>query len=454
MKFLRKHLTTTQIITLSFLLVILLGTILLAIPPASADGTATPISDAMFTATSCVCVTGLVTVTTASHWSLFGHIVILILIQIGGLGVVAIATIFLMLLGKKLSLSNRMLLGDAFNLETMQGLVKFLRRMVGGTFLVEGIGALCYLPVFMPEFGLKGIWYGVFHSVSAFCNAGIDLLGPDSLIPYVHRPWMNLVTMTLIIVSGLGFTVWFDVVDILKKKLRRETGHRRIWELLSLHSKIVLTMTSFLLVAGTACYFVFEYHNPATMGSFTPGQKLLASCFQSVTTRTAGFVTIPQKGLTTPSTIITLFLMFTGGSPVGTAGGVKTTTLAVILLVVIATIRGREDIICYKRRISYKTARKALAVALISFLASIAAVIILMVLEPGSAADQIFEVYSALGTVGISRDYTSAIGIAGKIILCICMYLGRIGPVSMVLVFTMRDRQIAARLPEEHVAVG
>lgn len=190
------------------------------------------------------------------------------------------------------------------------------------------------------------------------------------------------------------------------------------------------------------------------MGSFTPGQKLLASCFQSVTTRTAGFVTIPQKGLTTPSTIITLFLMFTGGSPVGTAGGVKTTTLAVILLVVIATIRGREDIICYKRRISYKTARKALAVALISFLASIAAVIILMVLEPGSAADQIFEVYSALGTVGISRDYTSAIGIAGKIILCICMYLGRIGPVSMVLVFTMRDRQIAARLPEEHVAVG
>ncbi len=454
MKFLRKHLTTTQIITLSFLLVILLGTILLAIPPASADGTATPISDAMFTATSCVCVTGLVTVTTASHWSLFGHIVILILIQIGGLGVVAIATIFLMLLGKKLSLSNRMLLGDAFNLETMQGLVKFLRRVVGGTFLVEGIGALCYLPVFMPEFGLKGIWYGVFHSVSAFCNAGIDLLGPDSLIPYVHRPWMNLVTMTLIIVSGLGFTVWFDVVDILKKKLRRETGHRRIWELLSLHSKIVLTMTSFLLVAGAACYFAFEYHNPATMGSFTPGQKLLASCFQSVTTRTAGFVTIPQKGLTTPSTIITLFLMFTGGSPVGTAGGVKTTTLAVILLVVIATIRGREDLICYKRRISYKTARKALAVALISFLASIAAVIILMVLEPGSAADQIFEVYSALGTVGISRDYTSAIGIAGKIILCICMYLGRIGPVSMVLVFTMRDRQIAARLPEEHVAVG
>lgn len=454
MNFIRKHLTTTQIITFSFLLVIVLGTILLATPPASADGTATPISDAMFTATSCVCVTGLVTVTTASHWSLFGHILILILIQIGGLGVVAIATIFLMLLGKKLSLSSRMLLGDAFNLETMQGLVKFLRKVFGGTFLVEGIGVLCYLPVFVPEFGRKGIWYAVFHSVSAFCNAGIDLIGPDSLIPYVHHPWINLVTMMLIIVSGLGFIVWFDLVDILKKKLHHKTGHRRIWEQLTLHSKIVLTMTAFLLVSGAVLYFAFEYHNPATIGGFTTGQKILAACFQSVTTRTAGFVTIPQKGLTTPSLIVTLFLMFTGGSPVGTAGGVKTTTLAVILLVVIATIRGREDIICYKRRISNKTARKALSVVLISFLASVAAVILLMLLEPGTAADQIFEVYSALGTVGISRDYTSTIGLAGKIILCICMYLGRIGPISMVLVFTMRDRQIAARLPEEHVAVG
>lgn len=454
MELIRKHLTTTQIITFSFLLVILLGTLLLATPFASADGTATPISDAMFTATSCVCVTGLVTVTTASHWNLFGHIVILVLIQTGGLGVVAIATIFLMLLGKKLSLSSRMLLGDAFNLETMQGLIVFLRKVFGGTFLIEGLGALCYLPVFVPEYGLKGIWYAVFHSVSAFCNAGIDLIGSDSLIPYVHHPWINVVTMTLIILSGLGFIVWFDVLDVLKKKLRREAKHRSVFAQLTLHSKLVLTMTAFLLVSGTVFYFAFEYHNPATIGRFTAGQKLLAAAFQSVTTRTAGFVTIPQKGLTMPSTIVTLFLMFTGGSPVGTAGGVKTTTLAVIILVVIATIRGREDIICYKRRISNKTVRKALAVVLISFLASVAAVIILMLTEPGTAVDQIFEVYSALGTVGISRDYTSTIGIAGKVILCICMYLGRIGPVSMVLVFTMRDRQIAARLPQEHVAVG
>ncbi len=453
MELLRKHLTTTQIITLSFLLVILIGSLLLATPFASADGTATPFVDAMFTATSCVCVTGLVTVTTATHWNLFGHLVILLLIQIGGLGVIAITTIFTMLLGKKLSLSSRMLLGDAFNLETMKGLVRFLRKVVLGTFLVEAIGAVCYLPVFVSEFGPKGIWYALFHAVSAFCNAGIDLIGPDSFIPYVHHLWINVVTMALIIISGLGFIVWFDFMDVVKKKYG-EQNHRSIWAQLKLHSKIVFVMTGFLLLVGAVLYFAFEYHNAGTIGTFTWPEKILASCFQSVTTRTAGFVTIPQKELTTPSLIVTLFLMFTGGSPVGTAGGVKTTTLAIIFLAVIATIRGREDIICFKRRISPKTVRKALAVVLISFFASIAAIIVLMLFEPGSAADQIFEVYSALGTVGISRDYTSVIGTAGKIILCICMYLGRIGPISMVLVFTIRDRQIAAKLPEEHVAVG
>ena len=452
MEFLKKHLTTTQTITLSFLLVILIGTLLLMTPPASADGSVTPFEDALFTASSCVCVTGLVTVTTATHWSLFGHIIILILIQTGGLGVVALATVFMMLLGKKISLSSRKLLGDAFNLETLQGLVKFLRRVCFGTFLIEGIGALLYLPVFVPQFGLKGIWFSVFHAVSAFCNAGIDLIGPDSFIPYVHHVWINAVTMALIILSGLGFIVWFDILESIKKNLH--SGRTRFFSTLRLHTKIVLVMTAFLLLAGAVLYFAFEYYNPGTIGNFTLGEKLLASCFQSVTTRTAGFVTIPQKELTTPSIIVTLFLMFTGGSPVGTAGGVKTTTLAIIFLTVTATVRGREDILCFRRRISDKTARKALAVVLISFFASIAAVIAMMIFEPGDAADQIFEIYSALGTVGISRDYTSLIGLAGKIILCICMFLGRIGPITMVLVFTMRDRQTAAKLPEEHVAVS
>lgn len=452
MEFLKKHLTTTQIITLSFLLVIFIGTLLLMTPFTSAQGTVTPFEDALFTAASCVCVTGLVTVTTAFHWNLFGHIIILILIQIGGLGVIALATGFMMLLGKKISLSSRKLLGDAFNLETLQGLVKFLRKVFFGTFLVEGIGALLYLPAFVPQFGAKGIWYSIFHSVSAFCNAGIDLIGADSLMPFVHNVWVNGVTMALIIVSGLGFIVWFDIIETVKKNLH--SNQKRFFSALRLHTKIVLVMTAFLLLAGAVLYFAFEYYNPGTIGNFTLGQKILASFFQSVTTRTAGFVTISQKALTTPSVIVTLFLMFTGGSPAGTAGGVKTTTLAIIFLTVTATVRGREDIICFHRRISDKTARKALAVVLISFFASIAAVIAMMIFEQGDAADQIFEVYSALGTVGISRNYTSLIGLAGKIILCICMFLGRIGPITMVLVFTMRDRQTAAKLPEETVTVG
>lgn len=454
MKFLQKRLTTTQTIILSFLFVILIGTLLLTTPLASASGEATSFIDALFTATSCVCVTGLVTVTTATHWNLFGHIIMLIMIQIGGLGVVAMTTVFTMLLGKKLSLSSRMLLGDAFNLDTLQGLVKFLRRVFKGTFIVEGLGAVLYLPAFVPEYGPKGIWYSIFHSVSAFCNAGIDLLGTDSLIPYVHNVWVNVVTMLLIIIGGIGFIVWFDILSVIRKRIHKENYGMGILQSLKLHSKIVLTMTAFLLVSGAVLYFVFEYNNPETIGKFTLGEKILAACFQSVTTRTAGFVTIPQKGLTTPSVVITLFLMFIGGSPVGTAGGVKTATISVIILTVIATVRGQEDITCFKRRISEKTARKSLAVVLISFLVSLIAIIAMLIFEHGDAVDQIFEIYSALGTVGISRDYTSVVGLAGKIILCICMYLGRIGPITMVLVFTMRDKADAAKLPKENVTVG
>ena len=454
MGFFKKRLTTTQTIILSFLFVILIGTLLLTTPLASASGEATPFMDALFTATSCVCVTGLVTVTTATHWNLFGHIIMLIIIQIGGLGVVAMTTVFTMLLGKKLSLSSRMLLGDAFNLDTLQGLVKFLRRVFKGTFIVEGVGAILYLPAFVPKYHLKGVWYALFHSVSAFCNAGIDLLGADSLIPYVHNVWVNVVTMLLIIVGGIGFIVWFDLLSVIRKRIHKDNNGMGILQSLKLHSKIVLTMTAFLLAAGAVLYFVFEYNNPETIGNFTLGEKILAACFQSVTMRTAGFVTIPQKGLTTPSVVITLFLMFVGGSPVGTAGGVKTATIAVIILTVLATVRGQEDITCFKRRISDKTARKALAVVLISFLASLIAIIAMLIFEHGDAVDQIFEVYSALGTVGISRDYTSVVGLAGKIILCICMYLGRIGPITMVLVFTMRDKTDAVKLPKENVTVG
>lgn len=360
----------------------------------------------------------------------------------------------IMLLGRKISLSSRMLLEDAFNLEALKGLVRFLRKALGGTLLIEGIGAVCYMLVFVPEYGLvKGIWYSVFHSVSAFCNAGIDILGENSLMPYTHNVWVNVITMLLIILGGIGFIVWLDVISVLKKKYRNRS--MRGWlRYLTLHSKIVISMTLFLIVSGGLLFFVFEFDNPNTIGEFTLGDKVMAALFQSVTTRTAGFAMISQKALTVPSVITCLFLMFTGGSPVGTAGGVKTSTIAILILTVMSTVKGQEDVTCFNRRISSKIMRKSLAIVWISFLVSIAAIIAMLIFEQGDAVDIIFEVYSALGTAGLSRDYTATVGIAGKIILCICMYLGRIGSISMVIAFTMKTKQPSVRLPKENVTVG
>ncbi|MGN0407565.1 MAG: TrkH family potassium uptake protein [Bacteroides sp.] len=449
----KKHFTTTQIIILSFMLAILAGTALLSLPVASASGQVTPFIDALFTATTSVCVTGLVVVTTASYWSLFGKIVILILIQIGGVGVITITTTIMMLLGKKLSLSNRMLLGEAFNLDTLKGLVQFLKRVFKGALLVEGIGAICYIPVFVPEFGpVRGTWYSVFQAVSAFCNAGIDIIGDSSYMPFVHNVWANVVTMLLIIIGGIGFIVWWDIIRVFRESVT--AGKRSFFERLSLHTKIVLTMTCFLIVLGTVFFLLFECNNPLTIGDFSFGQKLLAAMFESVTTRTAGIATISQKGLTVPSVITAIFLMFTGGSSVGTAGGVKVTTVAVLMLAVLATVRGQEDTVCFNRRIPNKIVRKSIAIIFISFMASLLAVIAMQLLESGETIDMIFEVYSALGTVGLSRDYTPLVGLAGKIVLCICMFLGRIGPITMVIAFTMRDTKPSARLPEGKITVG
>ena len=449
----KRYLTTTQMIIISFFVTVFIGGVLLSLPFASVSGRATPFIDALFTATTSVCVTGLVVVTTATHWSLLGKIIILILIQIGGLGVITITTTLMVAVGKKISLSSRILLGDAFNLETLKGLVRFLRRVFRGTFIVEGVGALCYVPVFVPEYGMiRGIWYSVFHAISAFCNAGIDIVGDSSFVPYVHNIWVNVVTMALIIFGGIGFVVWWDVLHVIREKLAG--ANRGMFNMLALHSKIALTMTVFLILSGTLLFALFEWSNPLTIGDFTPGQKLLAACFQSVTTRTAGIATISQKGLTVPSVITSMFLMFIGGSSVGTAGGVKVTTVAVVALSVAATVRGNNDVTCYGRRISNQIVRKSIAIIFISFLASMVAIICMCILENGESVDIIFEIYSALGTVGLSRDYTATIGLAGKIILCICMFLGRIGPITMVIAFTMRDTKTALRLPKGKITVG
>lgn len=455
MKFFTKHLTTTQMIVLSFLVVILIGAFLLQLPIAASDGQVTSFIDALFMSTSSVCITGLVVVDTATYWSVFGHVVILILMQIGGLGVITMTTTVMILLGKKLSLKNRMLLGDAFNLETLKGLVQFLQKAFKGTFLVEGIGALCYMPVFIPEYGAaRGIWYSVFHSVSAFCNAGIQILGEDGFAPYVNNIWINVVTITLIFLGGIGFVVWLDVLALLKRRWHQREHNVGEVISLTLHSKIAISMSLGLIVVGTILFFAFEFGNSKTIGKFSTGNKLLAAFFQSVTCRTAGITMIAPKHLTIPSVIIVLFFISIGGSPIGTAGGMKTTTIAALILAVSSTIKGQEDVICFKRRIPWKTVRKALSIVTISLMASVVAIIAMLVFEKGTTMDIVFEVYNALSTAGFTMDYTKTVGIAGKVILGICMYLGRIGPITMVIAITMKETKSAVRLPEENITVG
>lgn len=451
-KKIRFDLSTTQKIMLSFLLAILAGSVLLALPVSSANGEAVPYIDALFTATTATCVTGLVTVPTVYTWSLFGQIVILLLIQVGGLGVITVLSGFTFSLQRRMGIGDSLLIQDAFNLNTMSGLRDFVKKVIKGTFIVEGIGALLYMLVFVPEYGWKGIWISVFNAVSAFCNAGIDIISENNLCGYVHNPIINLVTCVLIILGGLGYIVWWDVLRVLKnvKKLKWKCFRH-----LTLHSKIALSATGILILAGTVLIFIFEYQNPLTMSGFTIWQKLQASFFQSVTTRTAGFMTIPQQNLSNASSIVSLLLMFIGGSPVGTAGGVKTVTIAVLFVSAFATIKDKNEVVLFHRNISKQAISKAVAVVSMSFLIMFTSAILLSAVTEADALDILFETISATATVGLSRNLTPFLNTAGKIIIIITMYLGRVGPISLAAAFnTRKENQNIIKNPTEKISVG
>ncbi len=445
-------LSTTQMILLSFLLAILVGSLLLWLPFASATGESVKYIDALFTATTSVCVTGLVTVTTASAWSVFGQVVILILIQIGGLGVITIVSGIMISLHKRMGLGNRLLLQDAFNLNSLSGIVRFIKRVLTGTFIVEGAGALLYMTVFVPEFGLRGIWISVFNAVSAFCNAGMDIIGEDSLCAYAVHPMINFTTSMLIILGGLGYIVWWDVIRVGKSF---KTQKLKCFSALTLHSKIALASTGIFLAVGAVLFFLFEYNNPQTIGEFSLFGKLQAAFFQSVTTRTAGFATVPQQNLTDASSIVSLFLMFVGGSPVGTAGGVKTVTIAILVLSAYATIRNQEDLVLFRRRISKQAIGKAVAVVCTSFAIAFTATVLLAAVTDAPALDVMYETFSATATVGLSRNLTASLNLAGRLIIIATMYLGRVGPISMVIAFhTKKQKQNIIKNPTEDISVG
>lgn len=439
-------LSTSQAILLSFFTAILVGSVLLALPISSASGEAVPYIDALFTATSATCVTGLVTLTTVTTWSVFGQVVLLILIQIGGLGIITIMSGLMIVLHRKMGLNDRLLIQDAFNLNTLSGLVKFVKKVIAGTFLVEGIGALLYMLVFIPRYGLKGIWISVFNSISAFCNAGIDILSENSLCEYATHPLVNFVTCTLIILGGIGYIVWWDLAQFTKTRRRHK---------LSLHSKIALSTTTILITVGALAFFLFEYNNPLTIGNFSLFDKIQASVFQSVTTRTAGFATIPQQHLTNSSSMVSLLLMFIGGSPVGTAGGIKTVTFAILVASAYATIKNRNEVILFNRTISKESINKAIAVTGMSFAILFLSTVLLAAVTNADALDILYETVSATATVGLTRNLTPLLNFAGKLVIILTMYLGRVGPISLAIAFNLKkENKNIIKNPTEKISVG
>ena len=444
--------STTHIILISFLIVILVGSILLSLPISVKNGVNINFIDVLFTATTSTCVTGLVTVPTYSTWSLFGQIIILILIQIGGLGVVAFMSAFMIIINKKLKLKDYQLIQDAFNLNTMSGLKKFIKHVFLGTLFIELIGAILYMIVFIPDYGIKGIWISIFNSVSAFCNAGMDIIGEVSLCDYAVNPLVNFTTSLLIVLGGLGFIVWWDVIRVIKQFKNKKF---KCFKSLTLHSKIVISSTLVLIFGGALLIFIFEYNNVNTIGALNIFDKIQVSMFQSITTRTAGFATIPQESLTDQSVIVCLILMFIGGSPVGTAGGIKTITAVSLVAIAIASVRNKKEVVLFNRNLSSEITRKAVAVTTMSFMILIISTILLSLTIDRSIVDILYETASATATVGLSRNLTSFLDNIGKLIIIVTMYLGRVGPISLAIAFKSKKESSNIILnPTEEVSIG
>ena len=443
---------STHLIMLSFILAAFVGSILLSLPVSSASGQSVRYIDALFTATTSICVTGLVTLPTVSTWSVFGQIVILLLIQIGGLGIITIMSAILISFNRRLGLKSRILIHDAFNLNSLSGIVIFLKKVVIGTFIVEGIGALMYMTVFIPQYGLRGIWISVFNSVSAFCNAGIDIMSENSLCDYAVNPMVNLTTSMLVILGGIGYIVWWDVIRVTRNI---RTQKLRCFSNLTLQSKIALSSTAILLLGGALLFFIFEYNNPLTIKDLSLFDKIQVSFFQSVTTRTAGFASVPQQNLTNASSVVALFLMFIGGSPVGTAGGVKTVTMAAVLFGALAAIKNKEDVSLFSRRISKQAISKAASVITVSFMIMFISTVLLSAVTDAQILDVAYETVSATATVGLTRDLTPSLNLWGKIVIIVTMYLGRVGPISLLVAFNIKnEKKNIIKDPIEKINVG
>ena len=438
----KKHLTSFQLSILGVAGVILLGTFLLMLPVSSLERVPTPFHEALFTATSAVCVTGLVVKDTGSYWSLTGQTIILVLIQIGGLGVVTVAASVSLLSGKKISLMQRSTMQDAISAPKVGGIVRLTRFILKGTFLIEATGAVLLLPAFLSDYGVKGIWLAVFHSISAFCNAGFDILGTathtfSSLMRYSGSILVNVVIMLLIITGGIGFLTWDDIyTNKLNFKRYR------------MQSKIILMTTACLILLPAVFFFSCDLKKMST------GKRLLAAIFQSVTTRTAGFNTINISKMSETSKAVMILLMLIGGSPGSTAGGMKTTTFTVLILNAIATFRSQENAGAFGRRLEYHVIKNAATIAMLYFTLFFCGGIAISVYEDLPLLDCLYEAASAVGTVGLTLGITPGLHIFSQVVLIILMYLGRVGGLTLIYaVFSGRNKE-NARLPLEKITVG
>lgn len=446
MDFFYKKLTQTQMIVVGYILIILTGSILLMLPISSREGMMTSFLESLFTATSAACVTGLVVVDTWTHWSLFGQIIVLILIQVGGMGFMTLGVYMAILLRRKIGLRTRGILQESINSLQIGGIVKLAKKIMKGTILFEGMGAVLLSIRFVPRFGLlRGIWYGIFHSVSAFCNGGFDLMGCteqyQSLSEYSGDWLVNLVIMTLIIVGGIGFFVWDDL-SIQKTKWRRYR----------LHTKMVLSTTLVLIIVGAVLFYLMEREN--VLAGLPVHEQIFSSFFNSVTARTAGFNTTDTGALTDASKLVTMILMFIGGSPGSTAGGIKTTTILVLLIFVHANMRQEAGYNIFNRRLDDATIKKASVVLCTNLFLALGATVLILSVQEIAFVDALFEVTSAIGTVGMSTGVTRDMCTISRIVLIFLMFCGRIGSLTFALSLRGNKHEPPVKQPVEQITIG
>ncbi|ACL69921.1 TrkH family potassium uptake protein [Halothermothrix orenii] len=438
----KNNMTPAQVLVFGYFTVIIIGTLLLMLPFATSNGQGLNIVDALFTATSATCVTGLIVVNTSTAFTVFGQLVIMVLIQIGGLGIMTMSTMIAFVIGKKITLKERLIIQEDLNQFKISGLVRLVRYVIFVTVIIEGLGALLLFVRLIKDYPfMKALYYSIFHAISAFNNAGFDLFG-NSLENYTGDILMNFVVMGLIVLGGLGFAVLAELYQI------------RNFKKMSLQSKIVLTITLILIIAGFLSVLGLEYNNPGTMGNLNTGDKILSSLFLSITPRTAGFNTVPTGNLKSSTLFLLIVLMFIGASPGSTGGGIKTTTFGVLLITVWSLITGKRDIEIYKRRLDDEIIFKALAITMLSLGLVVAVTMILTVTEKMDFLRVFFESVSAFGTVGLSTGITSGLSTFGRILITITMFSGRVGPLTLAIAFAERKHNGVYHYPKEKIMVG